>query len=346
MADQDFSKLRLALCQLHVTEDKSSNLIQAADAISSAAADGAKLIVLPECFNSPYDTKCFPEYAEEIPSPLILPSVALTETPTSDVSDVDEKKHPSTHMLCSNAKKHSVYIIGGSIPEREGKNVYNTCVVVGPDGNIILKHRKMHLFDIDVPGKITFRESDTLTGGSDMSVFATPYGNVGVAICYDIRFPELAMLMRREHNTKLIVYPGAFNMTTGPAHWELLQRARAVDNQVYVAAASPARDMNASYNAWGHSTIVSPWGDIVATTDHQPSTVTADLDLKKVGEIREQIPISYQTRSDLYRLQWLRSGAAAAKSPAARSPIAIMAAAAIAGGIGGAAAAYFISKRA
>ena len=335
MADLDLSTLRLSLLQLHVTDDKAANLVAASEAISSAAADGANVIVLPECFNSPYNTACFPKYAEEIPSPNVLPSVSLTSTPTSNVRDVDPSLHPSTHMLCTAAKEHGVYIIGGSIPELDPpSSVYNTCVVVGPDGNIILKHRKVHLFDIDVPGKITFKESDTLTAGKDLSVFATPYGNIGVAICYDIRFPELAMLYRREHNAKLIVYPGAFNMTTGPAHWELLMRARAVDNQVYVAAASPARDMNASYNAWGHSTIVSPWGDVVATTDHQPSTVTANLDMNKVGEIREQIPVSYQRRNDLYGLRWLKS-----KSPAPKSsnvpklPIAIVAATAAAGGL-------------
>ena len=118
----------------------------------------------------------------------------------------------------------------GSIPERDGSNVYNTCIIVSPKGEIVAKHRKVHLFDIDVPGKITFKESDTLTGGSSMTTFNTEFGTIGVGICYDLRFPEQAAIMR-QRGCNLMVYPGAFNMTTGPAHWELLQRARALDNQ-------------------------------------------------------------------------------------------------------------------
>ena len=136
-------------------------------------------------------------------------------------------------MLLEVAKACNVLLVGGSIPEKaEGGKTYNTCVVVGSDGSILAKHRKVHLFDIDVPGRITFKESDTLTGGDSITVVATPFGfSVGAGICYDIRFPELAMIMRAKGCT-LLLYPGAFNLTTGPAHWELLQRARAVDNQV------------------------------------------------------------------------------------------------------------------
>ena len=146
----------------------------------------------PECFNSPYAAAKFPEYAEEIPA-----SAAL----------VDAEKNPSTFMLVAAAKKHAIYLIGGSIPERDGDKVYNTCVVFGPDGTILCKHRKMHLFDIDVPGKITFKESDTLTGGDRITVFDTPFGRVGVGICYDIRFPELAQLMR-DNGAVILAYPG------------------------------------------------------------------------------------------------------------------------------------------
>jgi len=117
------------------------------------------------------------------------------------------------------------------------------------------------LFDIDVPGKITFKESDTLSPGDNLTIIDSPWGKIGVGICYDIRFPELAMLMR-EKGVGLMVYPGAFNTTTGPLHWELLQRARAVDNQVFVATASPARNPDSSYQAWGHSSLISPWGEV------------------------------------------------------------------------------------
>ena len=194
-------RFKLALCQVSVdTVDKAANLRTAESAVREAAGAGAQLICLPEVWNSPYEAAKFPEYAEEVP--------AAAEA-------VSASAHPSTHMMCSVAKELGVYLVGGSIPERDASSVYNTCVVAGPDGAILCKHRKMHLFDIDIPGKMTFRESDTLTGGGSLSIFDTPWGRVGVGICYDIRFPQLAMLYR-EAGAHMLCYPGAFNMTTGP----------------------------------------------------------------------------------------------------------------------------------
>eukprot|EP00656_Telonema_subtile_P010058 TRINITY_DN14801_c0_g1_i3.p1 TRINITY_DN14801_c0_g1~~TRINITY_DN14801_c0_g1_i3.p1 ORF type:complete len:211 (-),score=33.23 TRINITY_DN14801_c0_g1_i3:119-751(-) len=202
-------------------------------------------------------------------------------------------------MLSTIAKELGVYIVGGSIPEiRDGK-VYNTAIVFSPEGELVAKHAKVHLFDIDIPGKQSFRESDTLTAGSSVTTFDTPWCKVGLAICYDVRFPQLASLMRQE-GCKMLIYPGAFNTTTGPAHWELLLRARAVDNQCAVVAASPARNPNSAYQAWGHSTIVSPWGEIVATCEHEPTNISAEIDLNRVDEVRQNVPISKQTRDDVY----------------------------------------------
>ena len=174
-------------------QDKAANIEEARSSIAKAAAPGVKLVVLPECWNSPYDTSSFPVYAEAVPAV------------GTKGSAVDGTASPSTKMMCDEAKKHGVYLVGGSVPEREGELVYNTCVVVNPDGDIIGKHRKVHLFDIDVPGKITFKESDTLTAGKDVTVFDTPFGRVGVGICYDIRFPELTMLMRAEGCDMVVV---------------------------------------------------------------------------------------------------------------------------------------------
>jgi len=279
--------MKVALCQIMSGEDKKANIKTAQNAISEAAKNGAELVVLPECWNSPYDTTCFPLYAESIPF---------------SASQVDDNSQPSTSFLIDIAKKNKIFLVGGSIPEVDDGKVYNTCLVIDPTGEIVAKHRKVHLFDIHVPGKITFRESETLSPGNSVTTFTTPHGIIGVAICYDIRFPELSMLMRRK-GASFLVYPGAFNMTTGPAHWELLQRARAVDNQCFVAAVSPARNPSSKYQAWGHSTLVSPWGDVVVTTDHKPNIVYADIDLSKVKDIRESIPISKQKRNDLYNLK-------------------------------------------
>jgi len=268
-----------------VGSDKAANLVAARAAIKSAAEKGAQLVALPECFNSPYSTDSFPEYAEIIPD---------------NANEVDAAEQPTTSMLLKAAKDENVYLVGGSFPEKDkdGK-VYNTCVVVSPEGNMIAKHRKMHLFDIDVPGGIRFMESDTLTAGNSVTTFDTPYCKVGLGICYDLRFPEYAMLLR-EQGCKLLVYPGAFNTTTGPPHWELLQRGRAVDNQVFVASASPARNPDSKYQAWGHSSIISPWGDVLATTEHGPDVVVAEIDLSRADEIRTSIPVSKQKRTDVY----------------------------------------------
>jgi omega-amidase len=207
----------------------------------------------------------------------------------------------------------------GSIPEREEASpfdgppledgagrlprIFNTCVAFGPDGELLARHRKMHLFDIDIPGRIAFRESDTLTGGDRLALFDTPWGRVGLGICYDLRFPLLAALLRAS-GARLLFYPGAFNTTTGPPHWELLQRARALDNQCFVCTVSPARNPDASYKAYGHSTAVSPYGEVLATTDERPGIVYAELRLAHVDEVRAQIPVGHQARTDLYALEW------------------------------------------
>eukprot|EP00470_Lotharella_oceanica_P017105 CAMPEP_0170184856 /NCGR_PEP_ID=MMETSP0040_2-20121228/34841_1 /TAXON_ID=641309 /ORGANISM="Lotharella oceanica, Strain CCMP622" /LENGTH=297 /DNA_ID=CAMNT_0010431047 /DNA_START=68 /DNA_END=961 /DNA_ORIENTATION=- len=279
--------VKLALCQILCGEDKKKNIETARSAVEGACANGAELVILPECWNSPYDTSAFPVYCEPIPTA---------------AADLTEELNPSTSFLVNIAKEKKIWLIGGSIPEKDQDgNVFNTCIIVNPDGEIVAKHRKVHLFDIDVPGKITFKESDTLSPGNSSTTFKTPYGTIGVAICYDIRFPELSMLMRSQ-GASLLVFPGAFNMTTGPAHWELLQRARAVDNQCFVAAVSPARNPESSYQAWGHSTVVSPWGKVLATTEHEPATVYAEVDLSEVEEVRQGIPVSKQKRGDLYAL--------------------------------------------
>ncbi len=286
------STLRVALCQLPVTDDTEKNHQTATSFIENAVEKGAELVVLPEIWNSPYATAAFPEYAQEI------------------------EKGPSRLLLQNLAKKHKLWLVGGSIPERtaDGK-IYNTSLVFNPQGELVAKHRKVHLFDIDVPGGITFFESDTLSPGETVSYFSTPWGNMGLGICYDIRFAEYAMLLTQKHDCKVLLYPGAFNMTTGPAHWELLQRARALDNQCFVLTASPARVVETEstakkpyphYTAWGHSTAVSPWGEVIATTDETPGIVMADLDLEKVEEMRKSIPIRNQRRTDLYELSQVK----------------------------------------
>lgn len=284
------ASLRVALCQISVGEDKNANIANALSVLREAKSGGASMAVLPECWNSPYSTASFPVYAEPVPD--------VGDDGSSIVAD----QSPSTRMLVEAAKETGMWLVGGSFPERDSSDkLFNTCLVVNPEGEIMGKHRKMHLFDIDIPGKITFKESDSLTGGNEVTVVPTPWGNIGIGICYDMRFPELAMLMRSQ-GCKFLIYPGAFNMTTGAAHWELLQRARAVDNQVFVATCSPARDSSpdAVYVAWGHSSLYNPWGTLLAAAAEGQEVVYADVNIEEADAMRDQIPCWKQKRTDVY----------------------------------------------
>lgn len=275
------AKYKIALCQLLVTADKERNIAHARKAIEDAASKGAELVLLPEIWNSPYSNDSFPIYAEDI--------------------EAGGDAAPSYNMLSEAAKSLNITIVGGSIPERSGDLLYNTCCVFGKDGILKGKHRKLHLFDIDIPGKITFQESKTLTAGQTPTIVDTDVGRIGVGICYDIRFQELAMLYAAR-GAHLICYPGAFNMTTGPLHWELLQRARAADNQLFVATCSPARDLTAAYHAWGHSTLVGPFGEVLATTEHEEAIIISEIDYSFIELRRSNLPLEKQRRGDLYQL--------------------------------------------
>ncbi|KAI0933748.1 hypothetical protein AcV5_005818 [Taiwanofungus camphoratus] len=282
----------LALIQLgQVGADKSANLAHARDMILKAASAHPKpdLVVLPECFNSPYGHVHFPVYAE----PIAYAPAAPYDTAASP--------SPSVRALAAAARDAGVWLLGGSIPERDeadGK-LYNTATVYSPKGALVALHRKVHLFDIDIPGKITFKESETLTGGSSMNYFDTDFARIGLGICYDVRFPELAMINARR-GCQVLVYPGAFNLTTGPLHWELLQRARAVDNQVFFATCSPARDLSAGYHAWGHSMVVDPMGKVLAEAAHDEEIVYARIDPQVLHDARGGIPVTTQRRFDVY----------------------------------------------
>ncbi|KAM7199204.1 nitrilase [Naviculisporaceae sp. PSN 640] len=204
------------------------------------------------------------------------------------------------------ARDNNVYLVGGSIPELvPGENsdkptYYNTSLIFSPTGELLASHRKIHLFDIDIPGGITFRESDVLSPGNTLTLVDLPeYGRIAIAICYDIRFPELAMIAARKGAFALI-YPGAFNMTTGPLHWQLLGRSRAVDNQIYVALCSPARDMSASYHAWGHSLVVDPMAKVLVEAEDSETIVSAELDGAEIEKARTGIPLRTQRRFDVY----------------------------------------------
>jgi len=287
--------VKLALVQLACTADKAHNLSHARTKVLEATSRGAKIVVLPECFNSPYGTKFFPQYAETLlPSP-----------PTEDQS-------PTFHALSRLAKEAGAYIVGGSIPEvvqgkeekggkdGTGRVWYNTSLTFAPSGELLATHRKVHLFDIDIPGKIKFKESDVLSPGNKITLIDLPeYGKIAIAICYDIRFPELATIAARK-GAFLLLYPGAFNLTTGKLHWELQARARAMDNQVFVGLCSPSRDMDAEYHAWGHSVVVDPNAEVLGSLDEKEGILEVELEQGRIEEVRKGIPLYTQRRFDVY----------------------------------------------
>lgn len=270
------NQFKLAVCQMKVKDDKDSNITKALNMIQVSAQNKANLVILPEMFNCPYDIKKFREYAEE-------KSDSKTLKRISKVSE-----------------EFNIYIIAGSIPELEDGNLYNSSFIF-KNGEIIGRHRKMHLFDIDIP-EITFKESEVLREGNQITVVDTEFCKIGIAICYDMRFPELLRLMTLK-GAKIIVIPGAFNMVTGPAHWETLIRARAVDNQIYMAAASPAKNEELSYVAYGNSTIADPWGEVLARASEEEEIIYADIDLARIREVRDKLPLLRNRREDIYGIR-------------------------------------------
>ncbi|KAL3632954.1 Carbon-nitrogen hydrolase [Castilleja foliolosa] len=273
------SKFKIGLCQLSVTTEKKTNIDKACSAIEFASKQGASLVVLPEMWNCPYSTDYFEQFAENFD---------------------DQESASSYKMLSKLASQEGITIVGGSIPERCEGQLCNTCCVFGPNGDLLAKHRKIHLFDVNIPDDISFKESDIFLAGSEPTIVDTDVGKIGIGICHDIRFPELAMVYQAR-GAHLICYPGAFNMSTGEALWELEQKARAVDNQLFVATCSPSRFSAGTYTIWGHSTLVDPFGNVIATSEHDETIVIAEVDYSAIQYTRDSFPIEKQRRQDIYK---------------------------------------------
>jgi predicted amidohydrolase len=259
-------KVHILALQKKTYASPRENMDAVRDMLAQYKREKPDFLLLPEIFTCPYDNSQFPLFAQ--------------------------KDGDSVYCFLSElARTNHFYVIGGSVPERdeEGK-IYNTSYVFDRKGELIGKHRKVHLFDIDVPGGQYFKESDVLSPGKAMTVFDTEYGRMGVCICFDIRFPDLFLQMRRA-GVRMVFVPAAFNMTTGPAHWQTLFRSRALDQQIFMAGCSPARDETASYIAYGHSIVTDPWGRILKELDEKEGILDIELDLAETDRIRTQIPL-------------------------------------------------------
>lgn len=273
-------KIKIAAIQMSTVADKMENVRTVKAYLEKIKDENPDFVILPEMFCCPYQTENFPIYAEK-------------------------EGGPVWQQLSGYAKQYGIYLIGGSMPEKDAEgNVYNTSYIFDREGKQIGKHRKVHLFDIDIKGGQTFKESDTLTAGDSDTVFDTEFGKIGVMLCFDIRFPELSRMMVND-GAKVIFVPAAFNMTTGPAHWELSFRTRALDNQIYMVGCAPARDVSARYISWGHSIVTDPWGRVIDMLDEKKGILLAELDMDYEEQVREELPLLKSRRKDMYKLEKL-----------------------------------------
>ncbi len=266
--------MNIALLQTAVSADKKADLARARERVLTAAEHGARLAVLPEMFFCPYSNECFPKYAEE-------------------------RGGAAYRFMADTAKEAGVTLVAGSMPERDKAKLYNTAFVFDSSGAEIARHRKAHLFDIAVEGGQRFCESEVFTPGDDVTLFNCEGHAFGLCICFDIRFAELFRVMALK-GAQAVIVPAAFNMTTGPMHWELTFRMRAVDNQLFTLGAACARDESASYVSYANSIVCSPWGKVLARAGEKDEILYAEIDFCENKKARSQIPILSARRPELY----------------------------------------------
>ncbi|HEY1554261.1 MAG TPA: carbon-nitrogen hydrolase family protein [Kofleriaceae bacterium] len=266
-------QLRVGAVQMRSTGDLVQNLTICGALTAQAAAEGAQLVVLPECF-----ALLGRGEAEKL---------AIAET-------IELRTGPVMTMLRDLATKHGVWIVGGGTPEvvpADPKRTYNTAVVVDPGGELVARYRKIHLFDVDIPGGAMLRESDATAPGEDLVVVDIAGAPVGLSICYDVRFPELYRRLVTDMGAQVLLVPAAFTAHTGAAHWHLLLRARAVEDQAWVVAAAQWGRHNDKRESFGHTLVVDPWGAVTGERAEGDGVVVATLDGATVEKRRTQMPV-------------------------------------------------------
>jgi predicted amidohydrolase len=257
----------LAACvQMRSGADKPKNVDAAVALVEQAAAAGARLVVLPETFS-------------------------WRGPAEGDAAAAEELSGPTIARLARLARQLRVTLVAGSILERadDGGLPFNTSVVLGTDGSVLGSYRKVHLFDVSLPGKVEVRESARRGHGDAPVCVATEVGRLGLSVCYDLRFPELYRHLAHA-GAELLCVPSAFTFPTGAAHWEVLLRARAIENQCWVLAANQFGPTGQGHADYGHSAIVDPWGTVVACASDGERVVLAELDLGLVARVRREMP--------------------------------------------------------
>lgn len=257
-----------AAVQLCAGSDKAENLDKAESFVADAARHGTRFVVLPEVFLWRGPRAEERRHAEPIPG-------------------------PATERLAHLARRLNLYLLAGSILEQPAdtaaEKAFNTSLLFNPQGDIIGRYRKTHLFDIDLPGHVTIRESDTRAAGDDFVTVPTELGVIGMTVCYDLRFPELYRRLTWA-GAEIITIPSAFTFPTGAAHWEILVRARAIENQVYIIAPDQVGPSPSGHIDFGNSLIVDPWGKPLAHAADREMIIVAEIDRDYQQKVRRELP--------------------------------------------------------
>lgn len=268
----------IGLCQIRQGYDIEENISKALNMVEDAAGKGARIVVLPEMFLTPYE-----------------PASIRKAAPFAGVA---------SSRLREAAARHGVMIVAGSMPwgGKDGR-FFNTAVVFDWKGEEIYRHDKIHLFDCSPPGGPAVRESEVIIPGDSLGTFRTDWGTASVIICYDIRFTPLTQILA-DREVRLLFVPAAFSITTGTAHWELLVRSRAIEMQGFVIGVQPACNPSLRYVPYGHSMIASPWGEVLLDAGKDEAVAIARIDLETIDGIRETFPLLAHRRRDLYATSW------------------------------------------
>lgn len=266
--------MKIGIAQMNSQDNKSRNLRQAEELIDCLAGRGAEFVLLPECFNF--------------------------LGPENDMAQSSESMEgESQARIRGKAREHKIHLHSGSFLESEKGRVYNTSVVYDPDGNIIAKYRKIFLFDVETPGGFIYKESSVITPGGDAVTFKAGGITFGMSICYDLRFPELYRRLMKSH-VQVFLVPAAFTLQTGRDHWELLLRARAVENLSWVVSSAQWGPHPPNFTCYGRSMVVNPWGLVVAQAPDGVSCLIAEIDLEQVRQTRTAFPALRHTREDIF----------------------------------------------
>jgi nitrilase len=261
---------KIAAIQMASGPNVNANLIEAGRLIAKAVDEGASLVVLPENFAL----------------------MGLSEQDKINIKE-QEGKGVIQDFLADTAKKHGVWLVGGTIPivAEDGHKVRGACLLFDNKGKQVARYDKIHLFDVNIPetGE-NYNESETIESGNDVVVVDTPFGRLGLAVCYDLRFPELFRKMA-DRDVEIIALPSAFTAITGRAHWEVLVRARAIENMCYVAASAQGGYHVSGRETYGDSMIVNPWGVVIDRLAHGSGIVIANIDLAYLNSMRRNFPV-------------------------------------------------------